>query len=81
MRPTTEQLIEGERWYVDGKPGEVYSAPYATGYFSFHFDAEGFSTSMDVARLEDNWERCAESAFDISHAKGVAAAAKMGIKL
>jgi hypothetical protein len=81
MRPTTEQLKEGERWYVDGKPGEVYTAPYPTGYFSFHYDGKGFATSMNVGDLEDNWERCEESAYDISHAKGVAQAAKLGIKL
>lgn len=81
MTPTKDQLIEGERWYVDGRPGEVYSAPYATGYFSFHYDDKGFSDSMNVDDLGDDWERCAESAFDISHAHGVAAAAKLGIKL
>ena len=81
MRPKRDQIIEGERWYVDGKPGTINSAPYSTGYFTFHYDDAGFATSMDVADIGDKWERCEESAYEIQHAKGVAAAAKLGIKL
>jgi hypothetical protein len=81
MRPSKEQIKEGERWYVDGKPGTVYIDPYPTGYFTFHYDGAGFGTNMNANDLADNWERCEESAKDLQTARAREALAKLGIKI
>lgn len=81
MRPSKEQIKEGERWYVDGRPGTVNSTPYPSGYFTFHYDGAGFATNMNVESVGIGWERCEESAKDLQTARARIAAAKLGIKI
>ena len=81
MRPSKEQIIEGERWYVEGRAGTVNSEPYPTGYFTFHYDGNGFATNMNANDLGADWERCEESAVDLQKARARATAKRMGFKL
>jgi len=76
----TPELVEGERWYRDGKPGTVYSLPAPTGYYSFHFDGAGFTTSSNT-NDEHTWERCDESAVDLQKAIVRAKLAEQGIRI
>ncbi len=81
MRPKRDQLVEGERWYIDGRPATINSAPYPTGYFTVHYDGAGFATSMDVADMGADWERCEESAIDLQTARARRAAKRLGIEI
>ena len=81
MRPKRDELIEGERWYVDGRAGTINSAPYPSGYFTFHYDGAGFATNMNVESVGIGWERCEESAVDLQTARARRAAAKLGITI
>ena len=77
---TTPELVKGERWYRDGRPGSVNSEPYATGYYTFHFDGEGFATNSNTAD-EHTWQHCTKTAVELQQEKGREQAARMGIKL
>ncbi len=81
MRPSKEQIIEGERWYVEGRAGTVNSNPAGTGYFTFHYDGNGFADNMNVHDLGPDWERCTESAKDLQTERARKALAKLGIKI
>ena len=81
MRPSKEQIKEGERWYVEGRAGTVNSEPYPTGYFTFHYDGNGFANNMNANDLGADWERCEESAIELSTARARKALAKLGITI
>ena len=81
MRPSKDQITKGERWYVNGSAGTVNSNPAPTGYFTFHFDGDGFASNMNVNALSHGWERCEESAVDLQKARARATAKRMGFNL
>ena len=81
MRPSKDQIQEGERWYVEGRAGTVNSNPAGTGYFTFHYDGNGFADNMNTNDLGADWERCEESAKDLQTARARVALAKLGITI
>jgi hypothetical protein len=74
---TTPELVKGERWYVDGKPGEVYSEPYATGYYTFHFDDDGFASNMNTADAHE-WQHCTKTRVELQKERAQANLDKLG---
>ncbi len=77
---TTPTLNVGDRWYVDGKPGSVYTLPAPTGFYNFHFDGAGFASNMNTNDAHD-WKPCAQTEVELSHERARVALAKLGIKI
>lgn len=76
----TDDRTVGTRWYLDGRPGAVYSDPAPTGFFSFHFDGEGFASNMNM-NDEHDWVPCDETEVELAHERARITLAKMGIKI